>query len=210
MHRATDSQPHFPPKAACVATTSANWRTGRECEATNARSCGAERGALHQRPHLMSEMRGRNRGRYALEEGITGRALAHKQLIIVQHLDEEPARAAERRNPWQQPGFLRRHASACGPEDRRGPGLSSHSSPQSADLQRCDDPAHPRDPDRAIALFDCYTGTENRRRNSVTRPRRGESANARRWSCGPDWWKMASRPSAKDTPSQPPHPTTVA
>jgi Nif-specific regulatory protein len=31
------------------------------------------------------------RGRYALGEGITGRALAYEQLIIVQNIDREPA-----------------------------------------------------------------------------------------------------------------------
>jgi Nif-specific regulatory protein len=74
---------------------------------------------LHEMLHLMSEMLGLNRGRivlydadagvarirysygltkteaergqYAPGEGITGRALAHEQLIIVQNIDEEPA-----------------------------------------------------------------------------------------------------------------------
>jgi Nif-specific regulatory protein len=89
---------------------------------------------LHEVLHLMSEMLGLNRGRivlfdedtgigrirysygltkkeaergrYALGEGITGRALAHEQLIIVQNIDEEPAflaRAVERHNLPQEP-----------------------------------------------------------------------------------------------------------
>ena len=89
---------------------------------------------LHEMLHLMSEMLGLNRGRivlfdeatgigsirysygltkqeaergrYALGEGITGRALAHEQLIIVQNIDQEPAflaRAVERDKLPQEP-----------------------------------------------------------------------------------------------------------
>jgi Nif-specific regulatory protein len=89
---------------------------------------------LHEMLHLMSEMLGLNRGRivlydeetatcrirysygltkkeaergrYALGEGITGRALAHEQLIIVQNIDKEPsflARAVERSKLPQEP-----------------------------------------------------------------------------------------------------------
>jgi Nif-specific regulatory protein len=89
---------------------------------------------LHEMLHLMSEMLGLNRGRivlydedsgtcqirysygltkkeaergrYALGEGITGRALAYEQLIIVQNIDREPtflARAVERSKLPQEP-----------------------------------------------------------------------------------------------------------
>jgi Nif-specific regulatory protein len=46
------------------------------------------------------------RGRYTLGEGITGRVLTHKQLIIVQDIDSEPAflaRSVERQNLPQEP-----------------------------------------------------------------------------------------------------------
>jgi Nif-specific regulatory protein len=52
----------------------------------------------------------KRRGRYQIGEGITGRVLAHKQLIIVQDIDREPgflARAVERKHlPQESVSFI--------------------------------------------------------------------------------------------------------